>query len=73
MAQLRDKRITLRVKLINGLNASGKPKYKMISFKDINPAITEDQLLEFGTNAAIDHVFELSFVYKSQVEKVVQA
>lgn len=73
MAQLREKRITLRVKLINGLNASGKPKYKMISFKDINPAITEDQLLELGTKLASLQELELSEVYRSQVEKVVQA
>ncbi|SFE86389.1 DUF1659 domain-containing protein [Peptostreptococcus sp. D1] len=73
MAQLRDRKITLRVKLINGLNANGKPKYKTLSFKDINPAITEEQLLELGARLAGLQELELSDIYKSQVEKVVQA
>lgn len=72
MAELREKKVTMKIKLNNGVNDKGKPKYKNLSFKDINPAITEEQLYEFGTKIVNLQSLELNEIYKVQSEKVVQ-
>ncbi|WP_347354571.1 DUF1659 domain-containing protein [Acetoanaerobium noterae] len=73
MTELKDKKVTVRVKLDNGKDADGKAKFRNISLKDINPALADEDLYNIAEKVVGLQKLEMVDVYKLQNDRVVNA
>ncbi|MBC2576125.1 DUF1659 domain-containing protein [Peptostreptococcus canis] len=72
MAELKNKKVQLKIKLNDGQGKNGKPKYKNLVYKDIDASISDENLLNLGKKLAGLQKLEVEDIYKVQSEMVVE-
>lgn len=62
---------TLKIKVENGMNATGATKYATRTVSNINPELTDDDLLAIGEGFAALQVHDVGDIQRSEVSTLV--
>lgn len=73
MATKKNQEVTIIVKVQNGTTLAGKASYASRSFSNINPAITDDQVLAIGQGLASLQAHTLSSVNRKDEAEIANA
>ncbi|WP_101773240.1 DUF1659 domain-containing protein [Peptostreptococcus faecalis] len=71
MAELKNKKVTLRIKLSNGQDERGNAKYKNLNLNDINPKLSDEDFYTIAEKVAGLQKLKVVGIYKIQNDRVV--
>lgn len=73
MAVKQDVECKIIIKVLSGISSTGQNTYTQRTFSNINPELTDDDVLDIGTKLAGLQSHDLGSVYREDSAQIVEA